>query len=72
VPGLPRYAVGDEIVVFLRGESRRGFTSPVGLAQGVYRVERRGGHASVRDDGVTRGRRDLDAFLADVGGLAGR
>jgi len=72
VPGLPRYTVGEEIVVFLHAESRRGFTSPVGLGQGVYRVERRGGHASVRDDGGTGGRRDLDAFLGDVGGLVGR
>ena len=72
VPGLPRYAVGDEIVVFLRGESRCGFTSPVGLAQGVYRVEHHGARASVRDDGVSRGRRDLDAFLDEVSRLVGR
>ena len=71
VPGLPHYAVGEEIVVFLRGESRRGFTSPVGFGQGVYRVDRRGGRASVRDDGVTKGHRDLDGFLDDVGRLVG-
>jgi hypothetical protein len=69
VPGLPRYAVGDEVVVFLRGESGRGFTSPVGLGQGLYRVERRGGHAAVHEDPPGRSRRDLDSFLDDVAHL---
>lgn len=38
-PGMPRYAVGEEVVLFLRADSRRGFTSPIGLEQGVYRVQ---------------------------------
>ncbi len=39
VPGMPRYRTGDEVVLFLHAPSDRGFTSPVGLAQGLYRVE---------------------------------
>ena len=39
VPGIPRYRPGEEIVVFLHEPSRRGFTSPVGLGQGLYRTE---------------------------------
>src|SRR5215510_10681166 len=35
IPGLPRYVVGEEVVLFLRADSARGFTSPVGLGQGV-------------------------------------
>jgi len=40
IPGMPTYAPGEEIVVFLRAESRRGFHEPVGLEDGVYRVKR--------------------------------
>jgi hypothetical protein len=69
VPGLPRYRAGEELVLFLRGESRRGFTSPVGFGQGVYRVVRRGGRASVRDGVPGHPHRDLDGFLDDVGRL---
>lgn len=39
IPGLPRYRPGDEVVLFLHAPSGRGFTSPVGMAQGYYRVE---------------------------------
>jgi hypothetical protein len=39
LPGLPRYAVGEEVVVFLHGTSRKGFSSPVGLGQGLFRAE---------------------------------
>src|SRR5437867_1673906 len=63
VAGLPRYVVGEEIVLFLRADSRSGFTSPVGFGQGTYRVERRGGRAVVHADAPARGRRDLDGFL---------
>jgi len=70
VAGLPRYAVGDEVVLFLHAESRRGFTSPVGFGQGAWRVDRRRGRPVVADDAGGR-RRDLDEFLATVGRLAG-
>lgn len=38
VPGLPRFAAGEEVVLFLYGDSRRGFTSPVGFGQGKFTV----------------------------------
>lgn len=37
--GMPRFTPGEEVVLFLYGESTLGFTSPIGLGQGVYRVE---------------------------------
>ncbi len=65
VAGLPRWTPGEETVLFLRGESRRGFSSPVGLAQGVYRVERRGGQARARSD-TGAGPTDVDDLLGKV------
>ena len=35
---VPAYGAGEEVVLFLHGESDRGFTSPVGLGQGTFRV----------------------------------
>ncbi len=70
VDGLPRYRVGEEMVLFLRGTSRRGFTSPVGFAQGAYRVRRNNGRALVRGEQGTEGTRELDEFLAEIAGLA--
>jgi hypothetical protein len=66
VAGLPRYAVGEEVVLFLRPESGRGFTSPVGLGQGTYRVSRGAAGARVRRDLPGATTRDLGDFLADV------
>jgi len=48
IPGLPRYREGEEVVLFLHRESHAGFTSPVGLYQGKYRIVREGARASVR------------------------
>src|SRR2546428_6621847 len=48
IAGMPQYRAGDEVVLFLHGESRRGFTSPVGLGQGVYRVSPTAAGAQVR------------------------
>ena len=70
IAGLPRYAVGEEVVLFLRPESGRGFTSPVGLGQGTYRVSRGAAGARVRRDTPGATTRDLGAFLADVERLA--
>ena len=72
VAGLPRYRVGDEVVIFLHAESRRGFTSPVGLWQGAYRVSHANVRPQVRGEHVTGAPRDLDAFLAEVARLAAR
>ena len=47
LPGLPTYAPGDEMILFLSGESTAGFSSPIGLAQGKFPIVRRAGHAMV-------------------------
>jgi hypothetical protein len=70
ISGLPRYAVGEEAVVFLRPASRRGFTSPVGLGQGVYRVVRRpAARALALGDLPTDAPADLDELLGKVTAL---
>lgn len=38
---VPRFAVGEEAVVFLPKESSIGFSSPVGFGQGVFRLGKR-------------------------------
>ncbi len=68
--GLPTYARGEEVVLFLRRPSARGFTSPVGLGQGVYRIETDGARRTVRLD-TGAGKQDLDVFLATVASHSG-
>lgn len=68
VAGMPRYVVGEEVVVFLRPTSKRGFSSPVGLGQGVYRVHTDAHRRVVADGGKAT---DLDAFLSKVEALTG-
>lgn len=74
IPGMPRYTVGEEVVLFLRGDSARGFTSPVGLGQGAYRVSRGRGRPEVKSDlgagGGPGGKVSLDDFLSAVSTLA--
>jgi hypothetical protein len=65
IAGLPRYAVGEEVVLFLHAESRRGFTSPVGLGQGCYRINRTALRPRVRRE-AGGGATDLDEFLSTV------
>ena len=36
--GIPSYKVGEEYLLFLTGESRSGFRSPLGLTAGAFRV----------------------------------
>jgi len=36
--GLPRFRKGEEVVLFLYGDSRQGLTSPVGFGQGKFTV----------------------------------
>lgn len=40
LPGVPGFKAGQEAVVFLHSDSRIGLTSPVGLQQGVFAVQR--------------------------------
>ncbi len=42
IEGMPRYAPGQEYLLFLIQESRLGFSSPIGLIQGAFRVQGRG------------------------------
>ena len=66
LPGIPRYRAGDEIVVFLHEPSGRGFTSPVGLGQGLYRAEPAAAGRAVRSALATGPSEDLPAFLGRV------
>jgi hypothetical protein len=72
VPGLPRYRTGEEVVLFLHEPSARGFTSPVGLGQGVMRVETRGADRFVRSAREPGTKQTLPAFLERVRRRAGR
>jgi len=38
VPGVPKFNVGQDYVVFMAGVSSQGFSSPIGLAQGRFVV----------------------------------
>jgi hypothetical protein len=51
--GLPQYKEGEEALLFLNGDSAIGFTSPVGLGQGAFRVmkDEFGGQMLVNDVG---------------------
>lgn len=40
VVGVPQYSKGAELLVFLHGDSRIGLTSPVGLSQGLFRLQK--------------------------------
>jgi hypothetical protein len=42
VHGIPRFGVGQHVVVFLYGVSKAGFSSPVGLEQGRFFVSEDG------------------------------
>lgn len=53
--GLPRYQEGEEVVLFLTRESHLGLCSPVGLPQGVFRIRRQDGRATVQNDCDNRG-----------------
>jgi hypothetical protein len=47
VPGIPRFNVGEDYVVFLAGVSDAGFSSPLGLAQGRFTIRHEGGRRLV-------------------------
>ncbi len=42
IAGMPRYVAGQQYLLFLNRESRLGFSSPIGLLQGAFRVQGRG------------------------------
>jgi hypothetical protein len=51
--GVPSYARGDEVVLFLYGESASGMRAPVGLGQGRFRVvtDKQGHKLAINDFG---------------------
>lgn len=40
IAGIPHYRKGQELLLFLHADSKLGLTSPVGLAQGTFRLEK--------------------------------
>jgi hypothetical protein len=42
IDGIPRFAIGQDYVVFLAGVSSIGFSSPIGLSQGRFQVRAQG------------------------------
>ena len=68
IPGLPRYTPGEELVVFLRAGSERGFTSPIGFERGVYRVSTKGDRRAARA-GTTGEDVHIDRLLARIAEL---
>jgi len=66
VADLDRYRVGEEVVLFLRGDSRQGFTSPVGFSQGAYRVCRNGAAPQVHRDCGSAIPQHLDEFVSEI------
>jgi hypothetical protein len=43
IQGVPKFAPGQDYVVFLTGASTLGFSSPLGLSQGRFSITREGG-----------------------------
>lgn len=62
VKGVPKFAAGQDYVVFLAGVSSAGFSSPIGLAQGQFRIRPDGAQRK-----VTNGRdfREMTETLAE-------
>ena len=54
--GAPQFAAGDEVILFLKGRAPA-IAMPYGLSQGVYRIARLGGAATVTPAVVTGGGR---------------
>lgn len=81
---VPRYRIGEEVIVFLPEPSRLGFSSPVGLSQGNFRLEQRDGQTIVRNRSVrassvaentsarpSHGFQSVDAFKQEIRSISG-
>jgi hypothetical protein len=42
IAGTTRHRKGDRVVIFLHGNSRIGLTSPVGMGQGIFQLQKKG------------------------------
>lgn len=40
IPGMPSYHKGQELLLFLHGDSKIGLTSPVGMSQGTFKPQK--------------------------------
>ncbi len=49
-PALPRYRPGESVVLFVHPDSGLGFTSPVGLGQGCFRLRTADGGTVAEND----------------------
>jgi len=63
IEGLPRFRRGEEVVLFLYGESRSGLTSPVGFGQGKFTLikDKQGQRLAVNGSGNAHLFRGLSA-----------
>lgn len=61
VEGVPTFTVGEDYVVFLAGTSSAGFSSPIGLNQGRFRITQEG---AVRRAGNGRDLREMTSRMA--------
>ena len=67
VHGIPKFAVGEEYVLFLAGVSSAGFSSPIGLSQGKFSIEQ-GDSGKMVSNG--RDMRELTAKMPQADSLA--
>ena len=76
--GLPTFRTGEEVVLFLYGESPQGLSSPVGLGQGRFKVvtDKRGRRLALNDFGnknlISGLRPEIHARLRAPGGASPR
>jgi len=65
--GLPRFAVGEQVVLFLYEESVLGLTSPVGLGQGKFTVvkDKKGRSLAVNEFGNANLAHDLSVKASE-------
>jgi hypothetical protein len=61
IHGVPRFTIGEKVVVFMPQESKLGFASPLGLSQGRFTVREQNGVSTVNDSRATQAARATSA-----------
>ena len=71
IPGVPSFEVGEEVVLFLYGESASGARSPVGLGQGKFQLilDKTGRRLAVNSTGNASLFRDLSSAAQQKTGV---
>jgi hypothetical protein len=69
VPGMPDFAPGDEVVLFLSRAGGTGAVWPIGLGQGKYSVQRAGAAKSARVYQDSTGQHFADSALTSGQGM---